>query len=319
MLVAALLLFAGLGHYPLWDDESYTALAAKGIMRTGDTSVVIDHNLVAYRNGIALHGLFDRFTPPLASCLAAPFIGRDGSSAFRARLPFAACGFAAICLLLWWTRRSPVCTQILVALGTLGNASLLLYLRQCRYYAPVVLLSVMIAWIYLHGRHRRMPKIAALSVLLFAASQMACAGLYLCLAADYLLWGRRDRPFVRRDWIALTVTLAVCCIPLALIWNPYRTAFAATRFHHTLGDHVRLCSAGFYPGVRAHRCAGAGADGGLVEAGGALREDRPHRRLLGAPLSPGIILAAFRARRRLRPDNGGDLRLPPELTGPTLK
>jgi 4-amino-4-deoxy-L-arabinose transferase-like glycosyltransferase len=38
---ASCLLFANLGKYALWDDESYTALAAKVILATGDTTSVL--------------------------------------------------------------------------------------------------------------------------------------------------------------------------------------------------------------------------------------------------------------------------------------
>ncbi|HSV14981.1 MAG TPA: hypothetical protein VLI90_12045, partial [Tepidisphaeraceae bacterium] len=61
-----MLIFARLGHYPLWDDEAITAMTARAVWRTGDTSArVDDHNLLAYRNGLLLRDLKDRFTPPL--------------------------------------------------------------------------------------------------------------------------------------------------------------------------------------------------------------------------------------------------------------
>ena len=272
MLLAAVLLFTGLGHYPLWDDEAGTALGAKGIMRTGDTSVMIDHNIFAYRNGIMLHGLFDRQSPPLATYLAAPFIGRDGTSAFRARLPFAACGLAAIGLMLWWTRRSSPLTQLLVALGTLGNVTLLLYLRQCRYYAPAILLSVALIGLYLHGRSRRIVPIAAISVLLFATNYLICTVLYLGLAADYLLWGRKERPLTRREWLTLVVTLAVCCSPLALIWNPFRVGVTPGVFHHPLADRVWMGAATWRDMNRSEFGAGGLLVASLVI--GLLQRDR---------------------------------------------
>ena len=39
----ALLLFAQLGHYALWDDESLVALSAKAVQASGDTGVRLDH------------------------------------------------------------------------------------------------------------------------------------------------------------------------------------------------------------------------------------------------------------------------------------
>src|SRR5450755_4287586 len=74
-----LLIFVQLGHYPLWDDEAITAMTARGVWRTGDTSAwVDDHNLLAYRNGLLINHFADRYTPPLQFYLLAPFLGLLG-------------------------------------------------------------------------------------------------------------------------------------------------------------------------------------------------------------------------------------------------
>src|SRR5450432_1798357 len=87
------LLFTRLGHYALWDDEAITAMTARAVWQTGDTSArVDDHNLLVYRNGLLVHNYKDRFTPPLQFFLIAPFIGLLGDSNFVCRLPFAICG-----------------------------------------------------------------------------------------------------------------------------------------------------------------------------------------------------------------------------------
>ena len=94
LLVAAIFLFARLGHYSLWDDEAITALIGLGVWRTGDTTAVAGDNIVGYRNGSLLSGLHDRHTPPLGFYLAAPSLGLLGHSTWAARLPFALCGLA---------------------------------------------------------------------------------------------------------------------------------------------------------------------------------------------------------------------------------
>src|SRR5204863_6833488 len=88
-IVSALLLFIRLGHYALWDHEAGTALSAIGIWRTGDTTALLDHNLVAYESGKDLRHLHERLMPPLPAYLAAPFIGLLGANSWAARLPFA--------------------------------------------------------------------------------------------------------------------------------------------------------------------------------------------------------------------------------------
>src|SRR5690348_2385313 len=84
---ASVLLFARLGHYALWDDESYTALSAEAVWQTGDTSAIVGKNIVAFRQGTLLKNLHDRFQPPLPAYLAAPFVGEMGNTSLAARIP----------------------------------------------------------------------------------------------------------------------------------------------------------------------------------------------------------------------------------------
>lgn len=93
LLCTLFFVFFRLGHYALWDDEAGTALFALSVWRTGDTHALLDHNIMAYTYGYELRGLRNRYIPPFAFYLAAPFIGLgpEGSAA-AARLPFALCG-----------------------------------------------------------------------------------------------------------------------------------------------------------------------------------------------------------------------------------
>src|SRR5262245_50500809 len=131
LFCSALLLFTRLGHYALWDDEAVTALAGKGVWRTGDTSVILDHNVVAYRGGLLLNGTKERSTPPLGAYLAAPFVGLFDGSTFAARFPFAFLGLCSVGLMVWWLHTasaSPV-TWIVFGLAIIGNVSMWLYDR----------------------------------------------------------------------------------------------------------------------------------------------------------------------------------------------
>ena len=89
LLIGSVFLFARLGHYALWDDEAITALTAKAVWQTGDTSARLGENIVAYRNGLLLRNMKDRATPPLQFYVAAPFLGLMGDTAIASRLPFA--------------------------------------------------------------------------------------------------------------------------------------------------------------------------------------------------------------------------------------
>ena len=120
---SCVIIFTSLGKVALWEDEALTALIAQGVWRTGDTSAVVGHNIVAYRGGILLRGLYDRSAPPLPSYLASPFIGLLGASSWAARLPFAICGLLGVIAILRWLYRTsePPAVWCVVGMAVLGN------------------------------------------------------------------------------------------------------------------------------------------------------------------------------------------------------
>jgi hypothetical protein len=214
-------------HYALWDDEAITALTAQAVLKTGDTSAVIGHNIVAFRNGLLLRNMKDRATPPLQFYLDAPFLAAFGHTAFAARLPFALCGLGTIALLLWWLHRdeASMLMWILLCLGILGNVSLFLFARQARYYGLAMFLSVAIAYSYLHLRTRAgIVGHAILSVLLLAANYMTFAAVSLAMALDYLIWGRKRRALRGLDWVLLFAPQLLIGAIVVSIWNPLRIA-----------------------------------------------------------------------------------------------
>jgi hypothetical protein len=225
LLGSATLLFARLGHYALWDDEAITALHAEGVWRTGDTSAVVGHNIVGYRQGTPLRGLRERYMPPLPSYLAALPVGLAGGGALAARVPFALCGLACVGLILRWVHQERVTltTWALVGLAVLGNVSFFLYCRQCRYYSPAIFLSVWLTYLYIYhdGRRRSLASFALLSACLFSTNYINYIAFYTCLLFDYLAWGRRRNPLRPGSWPWLVMPQLVVCLPLAMAWNPF--------------------------------------------------------------------------------------------------
>lgn len=211
-LASGFLVFWNLGHYALWDDEASTALFGVGVWRTGDTTAVIGHNIVAYDSGKDLSGLHERFMPPLPAYLVAPFVGILGQSAFAARIPFAIMGWVCIGWMLWWAMKAqgnassielnnpahdrPSTSLIIFAIAILGNVSLFLFSRQCRYHAPVLLSSVAIAFFYINRKRERwrLAAMALFSVILLASNYLQFAALYACLLVDYVIWQRNVPP-----------------------------------------------------------------------------------------------------------------------------
>jgi hypothetical protein len=225
--IAALFLFARLGHYSLWDDESFTALPALNLWRVGDTSLVFGKNIMAYRDGTMMTNLHERTSQPLMFCIAAPSLGLLGETAVAARLPFALWGLACVALLLrWaWRERLTSTTWLLLALALLGNVSFFLYCRQCRYYAPAILLSVAIAYVYrfYDGSRRSVVILAVLSWLLMINNILNYVSLYIMLAVDYAIWGRKRHVLSISDLVWLFVPQVVLGAPVLAFFNPWNS------------------------------------------------------------------------------------------------
>src|SRR5262245_58387493 len=223
LAAAALLLFLRLGAYALWEDEAVTALHALGVWRTGDTTAVIGHNVVGYRAGAPLVGLRERYTSPLASYMAAPFVGIIGREAWPARLPFALCGLACVALMLRCAKRlhADCVTWGLLAVAILGNASFFLFSRQCRYYGVAILATTVAALGYtrLLAEGKKATLVAA-CVALCAANYLNYAAFLSAIAIDYAIWGRRTRRLSWAEWCAILVPQLVAMAAPVSIWNP---------------------------------------------------------------------------------------------------
>lgn len=224
LVLYAFLLFFRLGYYPFWCDEADTALYARGVARTGDTYAVLDHNVYAFRNGTCLVDLRERYEPPAPFYLAAPFVGREGTEAFWPRFPFAVCGLLSVALVLYWLRRDAIGPLAcgLMGLGILLNVSMALYFRQCRYYGLATLLSVAMAYCYVHweGRRRTIIVFSLLGLLLLATHYLAYAGMMAAVLVDYLCFARRERRLAWRDWAIVVVPQVAVGLIVVWIWNP---------------------------------------------------------------------------------------------------
>lgn len=240
---AAVLLFTRLGHYSLWGDEAIMALSAKGVMATGDTSVVQEHgNIVAYGNGLLLRDLHDRMSPPLYTYLTAGAFAVFGVNPWAARLPSVLLGLATIALILYWARKQPAPVLAMLALGLVCNVPLLLSIRQCRYYAPAVFFSTLTVFLYCRwrGGWRGLAALAVPGVLLWASNYMLCAILGACLLVDWLLWQRHKTPLTV-SCLPVLAAAALCCAALLWVWNPWRVgAWQAYASDNDFADKLRL-------------------------------------------------------------------------------
>ncbi len=243
LVLAAFLIFARLGTYALWDDEAATALGAKSILLTGTNSALIDHgNIVAFLDGNALRGFSNQIEPLLPAYLTAASFALFGSDPWSGRLPFALFGLGTFGLILWWARRESGPNLVVLALGLIGNVSLILFVRNCRYYAAAIFFSVALAYLYC----RRKPTVgtvaafAGLSLLLFTSNLLDFVAFYACLAFDYLVWRRKQSPLGWRLLLWLFVPQLIVEGTIIAFWNPLQTAHGGNLLQNSIWDKLTL-------------------------------------------------------------------------------
>ena len=243
LALAAALLFIRLGHNAFWDDEAGTALSAKAIMLTGKNTALIDHgNIVAYRSGNALRGFDNLIEPLLPAYLTAAVFEVFGMNTLAGRLPYALFGLGTVALMMYWARRERWQTLAVLGVAILGNVSLFLYFRNCRYYAPAIFFSVALAYLYRHGKPTvgRALVFAALSILLFTSNLLDYAAFYGCLCLDYFFWQRRQTPLGWRPLLAVFLPQVLVNGAIVALWNPLLTAHGGNLFQHGLADRLKV-------------------------------------------------------------------------------
>lgn len=221
LVAATCLAFFGLGNNAFWDDEANTALFGRNLLHTGKLTAFDGTNLVGFRQGAELDShLINVYMPPVQYYLAALGLKYIGYTTLGGRIPFVIAGLICIVILAWlarWHLRSrvpPWLPAMLVAL----NPAYLMFIRQCRYYAVVALVTVAILFAFSHPKARAKSKTAAIAGVAAAS--------YVLMFSNYL------------DAVALAITL-----PIFFVLRRYRT-----RTNVLLLGIVYLCmlTAGIY-------------------------------------------------------------------------
>ena len=176
MTLAAVLASLGLSHQLFWDDEANTAVYARNLLRFGRVTAWDGTNLMGYSFAGALgEDLGQELrVPPLPAYVAAAglyFFGGTaadvttyGPDTFRrltvaGRLPFVVLGVLSLGLLAVWMRRHLGrrfpwwLPPLILAL----SPAYLLYIRNCRYYALGVMLSIAVWTFWAPGTDRGRP------------------------------------------------------------------------------------------------------------------------------------------------------------------
>jgi len=231
VLLGGLLLFSSLGAYALWDDEAGTALHGISVSQTGDTGALVGHNLVAFRNGVALKNLKERTVSPLQYYVCALFMTFGHATSLLARIPFSLAGFVALILMAIWISRAglELKAKLVYFLCILMSIPLFLYFRQCRYYSLVLLFELLALFLYRQEKRSNVNLVLLnLSLCgLIASNYLAAFALLWAFVLDYVIWERQESPFGLRAICCSALFQFVCCFLLLSLWNPWGTGWGS--------------------------------------------------------------------------------------------
>ena len=230
VLAVAYLALTGLDNTYFWDDEAYVGIMAKNFLATGTLTGWDGRNLWGYRNGSALNHELLNINPPLDNLITAAAFALSVPTTWTARFPFVMIGLLALLVLavvLYYDfGQHPLLVRL--ALASTGlSVSYLLYIRQCRYYAPALLFALLVFYSYRRYldtfQIRFFVGITLSAILLFYTNWLLCAGFLLTLGIFHLTFYLKK--FSVKEWRVAgisVVTFAGCTVPYALyfqIWN----------------------------------------------------------------------------------------------------
>jgi hypothetical protein len=223
LVIAAILIFAGLGRQRLWVDEAETALLARSAIRHGVPTAIDGKDVISQEAGreFGPDGVW-RWTPWLDKYLAAASFLLLGEGTYQARLPFALTALAAVASVypfawsLFRDRRVAVLAMAFLAL----SVPFLLHARQCRYYAPAILgflWAVHFAAAAVRADRGAVAGLVTAMTVVFHSNYMTFVAASVSLAAAVWILGV-DRGAIRRFAVAAVLVLAING-PWALYFN----------------------------------------------------------------------------------------------------
>jgi 4-amino-4-deoxy-L-arabinose transferase-like glycosyltransferase len=227
--VAAFLLFYNLDKRLLWQDEAQTALVAKTILEKGLPMVADGKNSFSQESGAEAgpDGIY-RWHPWLSFYLVAASFTAFGINTFAAKFPFALIGVLTVLMLYFLTkeasgsRRAAAIAAVLLVL----SPAFLVLAKQCRYYGPVMLFTLVALREYLllySGKTKNIIPLAVSAALLYYSQNMNFGILSVTLIIHAVVF-KRELLF---GTAAAVFSAFFLCLPWALYSKgmPYRTVY----------------------------------------------------------------------------------------------
>lgn len=217
LILAAFLLLLRLANGVLWQDEAESAVLAQNVLRFGYPKA--DDGLNRLNPSLSLaEGSAWTYHPWASFYLTAFSFLLFGQNTTAARLPSAVLGLFSIGLTAGLIRRltGDRALSRWTAFLLVLSVPFLLHMRQCRYYAPTVFLSLWVVWASLRlWKERRWAALELLTalLLLFHTHHGIFVPLLLGLTL-YTLW-TQPATSVRRSFIGAAVLSILLCLPFA--------------------------------------------------------------------------------------------------------
>ena len=220
--VAAYLSFVNLDYVALWHDEAPTAILGNTLLERGIPSGWDGRNLVGGVNGRTLNADLIDTLPPLAYVLDAFGIALFGFNEVGARIMHALAGVLSLGFLYLLLRehlqKYPRLVFFMFVFAA-WSAQLLLYFRQSRYYAFMVL--GVVAAFYLYERYWRtrtnvhLVLLTLVATLSFFNHYVAGAATMLSVAAWHMLF--RAKETTRREYLRF----GLCSLIVVVVGTGY--------------------------------------------------------------------------------------------------
>ncbi|HEY5656189.1 MAG TPA: hypothetical protein VIY27_00220 [Myxococcota bacterium] len=223
LLASALLLFANLGDYALWQDEANAALLGKNILAYGVPRVFDGRNLILFIHSDVDASLTWRLWGWFPLYLNALAYAAFGVSTWGARFPYALMGLGFLAWAFARTRREKSFTlaALFIALNAF-SVPLLLHFRQCQYYAPAIVFASLLFFLGEKdlGRPRTKAAFVATSFLLFHTQILIWMAALVGSGVRHLLSLRRGAARARA--LVATYLLALLfALPGVFVYRPW--------------------------------------------------------------------------------------------------
>jgi 4-amino-4-deoxy-L-arabinose transferase-like glycosyltransferase len=232
---AACLFLGNLGDQRLWQDEAQTALIAKTILTDGVPRGTDGKNFFSQESGREYgRDCVYRWHTWLSFYAVAGAFQLFGANEWTARLPFALMGLATVPLAyffgrsLWQSRRAATLGAILLA----TSVPYLVLSRQCRYYSPCALFSLLGLFAYYHLVRRR----RGAAVLFVVSAVLLFHSLFYYWAVLLVVVGVHAAVF-HRDRLKAVAWASLATLLLNLPWLVWLLSPPAVGLYPERNDH----------------------------------------------------------------------------------